>query len=62
MTRKIWQSDFAGLWFGGAPARKAAKPCAPASETENEAEAKPLGIVERNRRARREKWALRLRD
>ena len=67
MARRIWQSDFARLWFGlrGATdtrvdvgkGRIGHDPCASTSAT-LPGPGRPLGIVERNRLARRQKWAL----
>ena len=64
MARRIWQSDFARLWFGlpsGTDTRmdvgKGLGP-GPRSSASAPRPARPLGIVERNRLARRHKWAL----
>ncbi len=61
MARRFWDSDFAGLWFGLRNPRdlRVRKPLPPRPQGAADLEAKPPGIVERNRRARREKWALR---
>ena len=67
MARWIWQGDFAGCWFGaerdngGRPEKDAAEP-EPAATAPQGPAREPLGIVERDRRARREKWALKAPD
>ncbi|MEM7222777.1 MAG: hypothetical protein AAF495_07360 [Pseudomonadota bacterium] len=63
MTRKIWDDDFTGCWPSEGSASGASE--REARPDESRAEVAPageasLGIVERNRRARREKWALRM--
>lgn len=68
MARRIWHGEFARFWFGfdgGVEARIAAgrarlrRDRAPAAGKQARKADPPLGIVERNRLARREKWALR---
>ena len=63
MARHIWQSDFARLWFGlrsGTRVRvgKVRNGPDPYTARSDPGAARPLGIVERNRLARRHKWAL----
>ena len=65
MARHIWRSDFADLWFG---LRSGRGPRVGGGKGQNGDDtsasmsapgpARPLGIVERNRLARRHKWAL----
>lgn len=68
MARHIWQSDFAHFWFGfrsSLDSRMAAGRVRAGGEAAQpdggplQTPDRPLGIVERNRRAQREKWALR---
>ena len=63
MARRIWQSDFARLWFGlrgGTVPRGGVGKGRTGDHLSTSASgpARPLGIVERNRLARRHKWAL----
>ncbi len=67
MARRIWQSDFARLWFGlqsavdtHADVGRGRNGHDPSSSTLTPlpGPGRPLGIVERNRLARRHKWAL----
>ena len=63
MARKIWQAEFARIWFGAPvepPPKEARKrPVAPKAEpAANPAKARPLGIVEAHRKALREKRIL----
>ena len=67
MARRLWQGDFARLWFGARAPRPSPKPRSGGDEAGEGGQTppagdRPLGIVERDRRARREKWALRMRD
>lgn len=62
MARRVWDGDFASIWFGfrNPLDRRVRRPDLTRSKTGPvEAGEKPGSIVERNRRARREKWALR---
>ncbi len=60
MARRFWDADLAGLWFGFRNPRdlRVRKPLPPRHQGAASLEAKPPGIVERNRRAKREAWAL----
>ena len=68
MARHIWQGDFARFWFGfrsmldsrlaAGQARAGGEAVAPDGGPLQSPD-RPLGIVARNRRAQREKWALR---
>ncbi len=63
MARHIWQSDFARLWFGlrsstRAGVGKGRNGHDPCTSSKGPGPARPLGIVERNRLARRHRWAL----
>ena len=60
MARKIWQGDFVWLWFGRRPHRQGERSSPPRVPNDAKADDHPLGIVERNRLARQEKWALKL--
>ena len=67
MARRIWQRDFARLWFGKRSAmdtrvdvgkgRIGHDPCSSTSAPPP-GPGRALGIVERNRLARRQNWAL----
>ena len=61
MARRFWDSEFAGHWFGFRNSRdlRVRRPLPPRPRGAPDLEAESPGIVERNRRARREKWALR---
>lgn len=62
MARHLWDGDFAQFWFGfRSPLDRRVRRQDPLPDDMGPAEAdqKPVGIVERNRRARRGKWVLR---
>ena len=63
MARKIWQAEFAHIWFGAPveppPKEAGERPAAPkAGPVAKPVKARPLGIVEAHRKALREKRAL----
>lgn len=63
MARKIWQAEFAQVWFGAPaepPPKQARKrPAVPKAEpAPKTAKARPPGIVEAHRKALREKRVL----
>ena len=65
MARKVWHDDFTGLWSRVRPVKKTQTHKASGDDqVPHPGSGHPagctLGIVERNRKARREKWALRL--